>query len=403
MGWLKRLAFWPAEATPVNLKEKGRAALTAASAIFLAGFVSSQFIDGGGLQTLVASMGASAVILFAVSHSPMAHPWPLVGGHMLSGLIGVLCARLIPDIWPAAAISVGSALFLMHVSRCLHPPGGASALIPVLGGEGIRSLGFQFLLTPLALNVAVMLILALILNRVPKARVPAGAARPAVTTQVDLPPLERLGIRTEDLRAALRDMNAFVDVSADDLNAIYNLAANRAYRREFGELNCARIMTRGLITVEFGTGLEETWKLMQDRKVKAIPVIDRGRHVIGIITLTDFFRHARLERFDGLGGKLRQLIQRTPTVTSNKPEVAGQIMTAPVVTAREDSPIADLVPLLSERGIHQIPIVDESNKLTGLVTQSDLIAALYRNLSPETSHQAGTHSATREAKKASAD
>jgi CBS domain-containing membrane protein len=378
MRWLKRLVSWPPEPTPVGLPEKLRAALAAGLAIFLTGLISSQFIEGGGLQTLVASMGASAVILFAVSHSPMAQPWPLVGGHLLSGLIGVVCARLIPDIWPAAAISVGLAIFLMYLSRCLHPPGGASALIPVLGGEGVKSLGFQFLLTPLALNVAMMLVLALILNRLSKTPAHAGAVKSAHASQTDPPPLERLGIRTEDLRAALRDLNAFVDVSEGELNEIYNLAASRAYRREYGELTCARIMSRELVTAEFGDDLEATWALMQREGVKAIPVIDRGRHVIGIITLTDFFRHARAERFDGLGKKLRQLIQSTPAVTSDKPEVAGQIMTAPVVTAREDAHIAELAPLLSGRGVHQIPIVDEHNKLVGLVTQSDLIAALYR-------------------------
>lgn len=394
MSWLRRLAFWPPEPTPVDWKEKLRSALAACLAIFLTGLISSRFIEGGGLQTLVASMGASAVILFAVPHSPMARGWPLVAGHLLSGFIGVLTARLVSDVWPAAAISVGLAIFLMHISRCLHPPGGASALIPVLGGEQIKGLGFEFLLTPLALNVTAMLLLSLVLNRLNEQRTHAGGTKHARAPQADLPPLERLGIRTEDLRAALRDMNAFVDVSENDLNEIYDLAAHRAYRREFGELNCARIMTREVMTVEFGTDLEETWKLMRDQGVKAIPVIDRARHVIGIITLTDFFRHARLERFDGLTGKLRQLIRRTPTVTSRKPEVAGQIMTAPVITVREDSPIADLAPLLCQRGIHQVPVVDGRNKLVGLVTQSDLIAAMYRKLEPAFPPPAGRHSGT---------
>jgi CBS domain-containing membrane protein len=178
-------------------------------------------------------------------------------------------------------------------------------------------------------------------------------------------------------------MNAFVDASEGELREIYNLAARRAYRREVGEQTCARIMPREVVTVEFATELEEAWKLMQQQRIKALPVIDRGRHVIGILTGADFFRHASPEPLDGLESRLRRLVRPTPGLTSTKPEVAGQIMTSPVVTAREHAPIADLVPLLAGHGIHQVSIVDEHNKLVGLVTQSDLIAALYSNLDRE--------------------
>ncbi|MGZ8245179.1 HPP family protein [Methylomagnum sp.] len=378
--WLRRLAFWPPEPTPVGAREKLKIAGLAGLAIFCAGLIGSRFSGDGGVLPLLASMGASTVILFAVPHSPMAGNWAVFGGHLLSGLIGVTCAHWIADTWTAAALAVGLAIFAMHSARCLHPPGGASALIPVLGGETVRALGYQFLLTPLALNVVVLLALARIFVRHSKPARPTAA--PPSEAPPDLPPLERLGIRTEDLRAALRDINAFVDVSEGELNEIYNLAASRAYRREFGEQTCASIMTRQVATVEFGTDLDDAWALMQARKIKALPVIDRGHHVIGIVTLADFFRHAQVEQFDGMGEKLRRLIRRTPGLTSVKPEAVGQIMAAPVVTAREETPIADLVPLLSERGIHQIPIVDQRNKLVGLVTQSDLIAALYRNLDP---------------------
>ena len=369
-----RFPFWPPP-SPVSLEEKLRSTLGAGLAIFLTGFISSQFIDGGGLKTLMASMGASAVILFAVPNSPMARSWSLIGGHLISGLIGILCVRWMPSTWPAAALAVGLSIFAMHLLRCLHPPGGASALIPVLGGENIQSLGFLFLLTPLALNVSVMFACSQIGRRAGKKPTATLIPRPKAS---DRPPGERLGIRTEDLSAALRDMNAFVDVSEDELSRLYQLAANRAFQREFGALDCERIMSRDLVTVEFGDSLEHTWDLMQQEHVKAIPVIDRGRHVIGIITMTDFFRHARAERHQSLAEKLGQLVRTTPKVTSSKPEVAGQIMTYPVITAPADLPIRDLSPLLSERGIHQTPIVDAHNKLVGLVTQSDLIAALYR-------------------------
>jgi CBS domain-containing membrane protein len=360
---------------PTSFSEQCRAALAAGLAIFLVGLISSRFVEGGGLKTLVASMGATAVILFVVPHSPMARPWSLVGGHLVSGLIGILCVRWVPQTWLAAALAVGLAIFAMQLARCLHPPGGASALIPVLGDAGIHALGFQFLLTPLALNVAIMLAVSRLYNRW------AHSAKPAPKIEPHPPsPLQRIGIRAEDFHAALHDMGVFVDVSADELSNIYHYAATRAFRRTFGETACASVMTPRPLTAEFGDDLESVWRLMQREGVRALPVVDRGRHVIGIVTLKDFFRHVRAEGHDSLSAKLKALLRPSPWVTSRKPEVVGQIMTAPAVTVRQDVHLGELARLLSEHGIHQTPVVDERGKLVGLVTQTDLIAALYRSI-----------------------
>ncbi len=112
------------QASPLSHREKIRTAFVSSVAIFLTGWLASLTIDGGGLKTLLASMGASAVILFAMPHSPVARPWPLVGGHLISASVGILCARWIPQLWVAAAVAVGLSIFAMHLARCLHPPGG---------------------------------------------------------------------------------------------------------------------------------------------------------------------------------------------------------------------------------------------------------------------------------------
>ncbi len=192
--------------------------------------------------------------------------------------------------------------------------------------------------------------------------------------------LASLGIKTEDLRAALAEMHEFIDVGERELNEIYKLAAARAFRREFGETTAAEVMTPDPLTVEFGTELEETWSLMRQHRIKALPDIDRGRHVIGIVTQSDFFRHARARQFKSLNGKLKELLKPSPTVTSQKPEVAGQIMTTPAVTAAEKQHLPELARLLTELGIHQVPIVDGRNKLAGMITQTDLIAVLYSSM-----------------------
>lgn len=350
-------------------------ALVAGLAILLTGLVSSQFTAGVQLTTLIASMGASAVILFCLPNSPMARTWPLVGGHLLSSAVGVACATFLPRSWPTAALAVGAAVLVMQFARCLHPPGGASALIPALGGADLHELGWLFLLKPVALNVGVMLAASAAFNYVRDFR-----REPQPASPIERPPLERLGIRGEDIHAALQDLREIVDISEADLNRIYNLASIRVLEREFGALTCSAIMSRELATVEFGDELEVAWRKMIDGGHRALPVIDRARRVVGMLTAADFVRYAGTERLVGLGERLRRLIRRTPELYSDKPEVVGQIMSTSVVSAKVDTTIAELAFTMTQRGLRQVPIIDERDKLVGLVTLTDLSAALYRIL-----------------------
>jgi CBS domain-containing membrane protein len=188
---------------------------------------------------------------------------------------------------------------------------------------------------------------------------------------------QRMGITHDDLHEALKNFDAYLDVSEADLGQIYQMAGMRAYRRRMGEILCSDIMTRDLVTAEYGTELEDAWAQLHYHKIKAIPVVDRARRVIGIVTLVDFLKRADLKTYATFRDKLIKFIRRSSGMTSDKPEVVGQIMAAPVHTARADAHIVELVPLLSEKGLHHIPIVDAENRLVGMITQSDLIAALY--------------------------
>jgi len=107
---------------------------------------------------LVASMGASAVLMFCVPQSPLAQPWPFVGGHFFSVLIGIGAAQTIPNTALASAVAVGGAIAAMTAFRCVHPPGGAAALTAVVGGPAVTDQGFFFLLEPVAINVGLMLL-----------------------------------------------------------------------------------------------------------------------------------------------------------------------------------------------------------------------------------------------------
>ncbi|HBS27122.1 MAG TPA: HPP family protein [Gammaproteobacteria bacterium] len=112
----------------------------------LAVILVSQLFAGG--TSLIPSIGATAVLLFAAPHGRLAQPWNVAAGHVTSAVIGVTCAIWIPDITLAAAAGVGIAIGVMHLMRCIHPPGGATALVAVVGGEQIREMGYQFVMMP---------------------------------------------------------------------------------------------------------------------------------------------------------------------------------------------------------------------------------------------------------------
>ncbi|MCB1800188.1 MAG: HPP family protein [Gammaproteobacteria bacterium] len=135
-----------------------------------------------GSASVIGSMGASAVLLFAVPHGPLSQPWSVFGGHLVSAIIGVACLKLIPAPTLAAAIAVAAAIAAMHYLRCIHPPGGATALSAVVGGDAVHQLGFQFVLTPVMLNAITILVVAFLFNapfawrRYPAAWAPDAAA-----------------------------------------------------------------------------------------------------------------------------------------------------------------------------------------------------------------------------------
>jgi CBS-domain-containing membrane protein len=120
---------------------------------------------------IVGSFGASAVLIYGAIKSPLAQPRNLVGGHIFSALVGVASQQLFhPYLWLAAGLAVATAIAVMHWTKTLHPPGGATALIAVIGGEKIHNLGFMYALFPVGGGVLIMLIIALLVNNIPKNR-----------------------------------------------------------------------------------------------------------------------------------------------------------------------------------------------------------------------------------------
>ena len=134
-------------------------------------YIHYNMVNDSDLVMIIGSFGASAVLIYGAIKSPLAQPRNLMGGHVISALIGVAVFKLFqgnPSI--AAALAVSTAIAAMHATKTLHPPGGATALIAVIGSDKIHALGFAYALIPAGTGAMIMLFVALVFNNLPKSR-----------------------------------------------------------------------------------------------------------------------------------------------------------------------------------------------------------------------------------------
>ncbi|MBB3178930.1 HPP family protein [Variovorax sp. Sphag1AA] len=363
---------WIPGPTSANAQERLRATIGAGVGLLFTALICHWVGISSSVPWLIAPIGASAVLVFALPGSPLAQPWPVIGGNTIAALVGIACVNWLPDgVW-LDAFATALAIGVMFSLRCLHPPGGAAALLIVL----THTTQFSFAFFPTMVNSVLLVLAGVIYNSLTGRRYPHVQIAPKPS-----PADSRLS--SIDIDAVLARYNQVLDISRDDLESLIRQTEVESWHRRLGTVHCADLMSRDLASVEFGTPLQEAWALMHERRIKALPVVDRSRRVVGIITQADFFRHIDLQHHEGIGGRLRDFIRATRTVMSSKPEVVGQIMTRQVRVASADRPLAELVPLFSEGGHHHIPIIDADKRLVGMITQSDFVRALYRAVGPE--------------------
>ncbi len=315
----------------------------------------------------IAPMGASAVLLFSVPASPLAQPWALFGGNVVSALIGVACQQWLGGGGVSAALAGAAAVAAMFALRCLHPPGGAVALTAVLAGAPINALGYDFVLL-VAANSLFMLLLTLLFHNSMGRRYPhhaAAVSHPHGTR--DPLPSHRTGYVREDLDAALASFGEVLDVDREDLEEIMIRAHLHAQRRAWGALRCADLMSRDVVCVGPADSLDEAWARLARHKVETLPVVTAEGTLVGIVSLHDFFM--------AQSGLTPEGIARASAARK-----VADIMTRRVRTARPEQPIADLVKGFSDGGLHHMPVVDEREQVVGMITQSDLVAALFTAL-----------------------
>lgn len=365
-SWLR--SFLPMMQT-AGPRERARAAAGAFAGLGLAGVLS--YWTSGGNLLLIAPMGASAVLLFCLPASPLAQPWSVFGGNVVSGLVGVICARCIADPMLAAPLAGCLAIAAMFQLRCLHPPGGAVALTAVLGGPVVHAAGFGFVLAPVGLNSALMVLGALLYNNLTGRRYPHSqqSSLPGAGTAADGKGGASAGFTSADLDAALAQYGQVLDISRDDLESILLDTEMRAYARRASIVRCADIMGKRVVTLGPSDSLAQAWRLMRLHQQHALPVVDRAGRLLGMLSQGDVLRRAGLDGYSGLRERLRLLF-----AAPGQGQV-GVAMTQQPASVLARAPMNMLVPLMM-RGMHHIPVVDASGMLVGVVTQSNLLAAM---------------------------
>jgi CBS-domain-containing membrane protein len=155
----------------VSLSEIAWSWIGAFLGIAAVAYISHNMLATSDMVMIIGSFGASAVLIYGAIKSPLAQPRNLMGGHILSAIVGVTCYQVFDShVWLASAVAVATAIALMHATKTLHPPGGATALIAVIGSAKIHSLGYLYVLVPAGLGAGVMLVVALVVNNIPASR-----------------------------------------------------------------------------------------------------------------------------------------------------------------------------------------------------------------------------------------
>ena len=339
-------------------RDRAFACLGAVVGIGLAGFVAALIHgDGEALPWIVAPMGASAVLLFAVPASPMSQPWAIIGGNSLSALTGFAVGQALGHGALACGIGVGLAIGVMSVTRSLHPPGGAAALTCVIGGGLVDPAGWWFPLAPVALDAVLLVGVGWAFHRL--SGHPYPHRQPPETPTHDPAPTARVGVRDEDLDAVLAGIGETFDIDRDDLRLLLTELELQVLARRHPELTCEEIMSRQVISVSRHAEPEMARQMLLESGVRLLPVLDDAERPIGGIGLRELARRGRRS-----ASTVEDLMTPPLTVTPGEPAVK---LTGPLTDGHR----------------HAAMVVDpDSGVLRGLVTQADLLAALAAAPSP---------------------
>lgn len=344
-------AFGPVVARP-RAGEILRAATGAGAGLLVTGLLAGLAPLDGTVPFLIAPLGASAFLIFAVPNSPLAQPWSAIVGNVLSALVALCVIRLLPHPQLAAPLAVAGAVVAMTAARAMHPPGGAVALLIALTAGTTPPAGFSFALLPVGLDTALLVLLAIGYNRATGRKYPfrqPPEESPHGTR--DMRPDRRLGLSADDLGGILQRLNLAANIGTEDLARLIGAAEAEATARHLGGLTAGDVMSHDLVTVSPGTRADALADLFRARRFKTLPVVAADGRYLGLVSQTDLLGlpDARTE--------------------------AGQILSDAFRTVDVATPLAPLLEILADGGQQSVPVLKDDH-LAGLVTRTDMIGAL---------------------------
>lgn len=309
----------------------------------------------------IAPMGASSVLLFAVPASPLAQPWNMIIDNTLAGFIGVTCALYMPNLTEAFSIAVALSIFLMMSTDSLHPPSGAVAITAVLGGKSVHELGYAFIAYPVLLNSLLLLVIAIIFNRLLGRQYPQTAQLNSRST--DPTPTQKVTIQPQDIHNVLEHQPQLLDISEYDLQKIILKAQQIANARAVNELTCQDLMSKDVLMLNEQDDIHLALDKFKQINLMSLPVVNDARQLVGTLALYEVV----------------EWFKRAADPKASWEHQVKQIMNRQVVTVQPSQPIQDLVPYFVERSFNYIPVV-EQQQLVGMISRADMIAALNQQL-----------------------
>jgi CBS domain-containing membrane protein len=374
MRLLKR--FFPKQ-PPLPLKEKLLSGMTAFLGIALLSLLKEQY-PAEFTHMILASMGATAVLLFAAPHSTLVQPSAILGGHFLSAVVGVAAQQWVPAPYAAAA-AVGGAILLMHLAHCLHPPGGATAIFAVIGGPPVWDLGYGYVLSPVGVNAVLMLLLGMIINNL-RSHSTVYPAPLADEIPKPTPNANPVSVTLGDIQQALASSETYLDVSEEDLWALYQKADLLAHRRLLSNHPISALTLEPPETLHYTDTLDEVWEALMRSRDGSVVIVSAFQHLDGIITRSDLIKYLhRLERPIAMIQRIRR--QRITELLASERTVAGEIMTHPVVSVPMNATLDQVAAILAKGKLHHVPVVDDRRRLMGVITHAHLWSLLDLKLS----------------------
>jgi CBS-domain-containing membrane protein len=187
--------------------------------------------------------------------------------------------------------------------------------------------------------------------------------------------MEEIELESEDLRLALEEMHQYVDITEDDLKKIYAIALKHAKVRLTLKVPVKDVMTRDVIFIKKDADIHETARILSENRISGLPVIDEEKHLIGIVTEADILYSAGMRKSHNFRDILRHILGE-PHPKINNGNKVEEIMTTQVITTTPDRDIKEVARILDEKMIKRLPVVDENNKLIGIISRANIVRYL---------------------------